>query len=133
MTTGAVITTNGKNAALKRVFESAAITPVTQFKIGTGTTTPNVANTDVEAIISGWNGGSDACSFLATPVYDLVNSKVTVQGYIGLAQANGSSITENGCFNSDGTPIMFSHDVHAPITKTSTIEVIITWVFQITD
>jgi len=56
MAVGGVITTLGKNVLLHRGYLSApTYAEPTLFKIGIGTTTPVVADTDLETPIPIWN------------------------------------------------------------------------------
>jgi hypothetical protein len=133
MANGASVTTVGKNLALARLFNSTN-TVVSQFKIGTGTTTPAVTDVDLTTPVTAWHSATDFGEWVSGyPTFDLVNSKVTVKGYVASTEANGNTLSETGLFNSDGTPVMFSHDVHTAFSKTSTVEAIYTWVFQIVD
>lgn len=75
MSTGNVVTNNGRLIALNRIFKSAPdYTPITYFKFGTGTTTPAITDTDLETPIplaislpvdscdsaATWTGNADA-------------------------------------------------------------------------
>jgi len=133
MTVTGVVVSNGKNLALRRLFDSS-LTVVSEFGIGTGTTTPSASDTGLTTPVAAWSGGNDYKAFVSGyPTFDTVNNEVTIRGYVASTEANGSVLTETGLVNTDGTPILFSHDVHTAISKTSSVEIIYTWVFGITD
>ena len=60
----------------------------------------------------------------ANPTYDDTNLIITTRCMLLTTDCNGSSLTEFGLFNGDVTPRMFSHCVHAAISKTLSIQVI---------
>ena len=127
MGNGGLIVTAAKNAMWKRLY-GTTVTAMSCFKIGTGTTTPVVGDTDLAAAVAGWSGGGDTATFVSGyPTYDTINKRATTRGFVSSTQANGNTITETGLFNSDGTPIMFSHDVFNGISKTSSDEIAIVW------
>lgn len=135
MANGVVLTKNGWNAFVNRAMKATPdYTAPSRFKIGTGTTTPNQADTNLTTSITAWNAGSDYknynSSFGTNGVsFDTTNQKFTTQAYIDSTQANGNAITETGDFNTDGSPIMATHSVFPVVTKTSAIRVYIqtTW------
>lgn len=134
--TGGEITNNGRNMVLNRAFKSSPdYTHVSQFSIGTGTTTPAKTDTALENVITNWAGGSSNFKNIATgyPTFDTANKKVTTRGIILSTEATGNDITEVGEFNADGTELMFSHDVFTAISKTASIEVAIEIVHKIVD
>lgn len=125
MATGAIICNNGKNAMWKRGF-SSSITVFSQWRIGTGTTTPAAADTGLQTPLSGWaSGGLDYKNFMTGyPTYDTGNRRVTWRGQVLSTEANGNTITELAEFNTDGTPIMLSRTVHLAISKSSSVTII---------
>jgi hypothetical protein len=128
MTVGSVLTKTGFNAILSRAFtNTGTYTVPSQFKIGTGTTTPSTTDTDLATPITAWSGGTDYKNYTVSyPSLDTVNQKVTLQGFIASTEANGNTITEYGDFNTDGTPVMFTRTVFTAITKTSAVQAFIT-------
>lgn len=132
MATGAIFSKAGFNAMLNRAFKASPdYTAPTRFKIGTGTTTPTVTDTDLETPILAWNVGSDYKDFVSGyPTFDEVNQKVTTQAFVSSTEANTNTITEYGEFNTDGSPVMSSHVVFTGITKTSAIQVFITTTYR---
>ena len=127
MTVGSVLTKNGFNALMNRAFSnSGTYTIPSRFKIGTGTTTPSTADTDVTTPITAWSGGIDYKNYNTAITFDTTNQKVTTQGFIASTEANGNTITEYGEFNTDDSPVMFTHTVFTSITKTSAIQAFIT-------
>lgn len=126
MAYGAEFTKNGFNAMVDKFFNAASTYTVpSQFKIGTGTTTPSQLDSDLETPITAWSGGTDFKDYNLTPVIDTANQKVTTQSYIASTEANGNTITEYGEFNTDGTPLMISRAVFIGITKTSAVQAFI--------
>lgn len=119
MAVGGVITNNGKNAILKRTYGST-ITAFTQFGYGKGTTTPAVADTDLETQVD-----SNKNFVSGYPVYDTTNKRSTVRCYITATEGNEETLTEVGEFNTDGTPVMLSHDVFTGVSKSATDELVI--------
>lgn len=123
MATGNVITTNGLKIILNRAFKATPdYNAPTVFKIGTGTTTPAVGDTDVETGVN-INGGATKTFVTGYPSLDETNIQATIRCLLDTTEANGSSLTEFGLFNTDGSPLMFSHAVFTAITKTSSVQV----------
>jgi len=123
MGTGNVIVSNGLKIATNRIFKATPdyLAPST-FKIGTGTTTPAVGDTDVETGVN-INGGTTKVFVTNYPTIDEANNQVTIRCLINTVEANSNSLTEFGLFNADGSALMFSHAVHTPISKTTSIQV----------
>jgi len=119
-----LVTNSGKNLMLSRMFQDTE-TPISQFKIGTGTTEPSVADTDIESVISGWNSGSDTANFVSGfPTFDTANKEVTVRGRVTATQANGNMISEVATFNSDASEDIDVHATFTGISKTSSEEIV---------
>lgn len=134
--TGGVVTSNGRIVLLNRAYKGTAdYTQMSRFKIGTGTTTPTQADTDLDTVIAGWApGASDFKNFeTGYPTFDEAAKTVTVRGEVLSTEANANTITEAGEFNTDGTPKMGSRDVFTGIAKISSMEIIFLWVHEITD
>lgn len=124
MANGIVFTDNGRKIFMHRAFESSpSYTYPGSFKVGTGTTTPTNADTDLDTAIT---IGGNPTKTLATgyPVFDDTNLQVTNRGILSVTEANGNAITEFGIFNQDSTPEIFSRMVYNVINKTSTVQVI---------
>ena len=123
MATGSVITNNGLKIMLNRTFK---VTPdylaPTKFKVGTGTTTPSVSDTDIETGVN-INGGATKSFVSGYPTLDETNHQVTIRCLLLTTDANGNSLTEFGLFNEDGTPLMYSHAVFTALSKTTSMEV----------
>jgi len=94
----------------------------TLFKIGTGSTTPAVGDTDVETGVN-INGGATKVFVTGYPTIDETNKQVTIRCYLNSLEGNGNSLTEFGIFNNDGTKKMYSHAVYSAITKTNSVEI----------
>lgn len=123
MATGQIITKNGLKIALNRTFKSSPdYTAPSQFKVGTGTTTPASTDTDAETAVT---IDADVWKNLVTgyPSLDETNLQATMRGYLNTIEANGNSISEFCIFNSDDTELMYSRSVITPITKTTSVEV----------
>jgi len=123
MANGTVITTNGKKIMLNRTYK---VTPdylaPTKFKIGTGTTTPTISDTDVETGVN-INGGATKVFVSGYPVLDETNIQATIRCYLNSTEGNGNALTEFGLFNIDSSPLMFSHVVFTAISKTTATEI----------
>ena len=128
MAIGAVYSISGMVSLLNRGYKATPdYTAPSRFGIGTGTTTPVVANTGLETPITSWSGASDFKNFVSGyPIFDEANQEVQVQGFIASTEANGNTITECGDFNTDGAPLISSHIVFTGITKTNAVQVYIT-------
>ena len=129
MATGIEITTLGKEVIWNRTFKSTPdYTAVTQFESGTGTTTPTVSDTDLET------GLSDTANFVSGwPTFQTASNQVTTRGYIDSATDNGNDISEVGEWNTDGSPILFSHAVFTAIEKTTSVTVTFIWKYRLVD
>ena len=123
MATGQLITNNGLKISLNRTYKATPdyLAP-TKFKIGTGTTTPTVSDTDVETGVN-INGGATKSFVSGYPTLDETNMQVTIRCFLNTTEGNSNSITEFGLFNEDGTPLMYSHAVFTAISKTTSVEV----------
>ena len=123
MATGQVITNEGRKIILNRTFKSTPdhLAP-SKFKIGTGTTTPAITDTDVETGVN-INGGATKSFVAGFPVLDETNFQSTIRCFLATTEGGTNSLTEFGLFNEDGTPKMFSHAVHGAISKTSSIQI----------
>ena len=132
MANGAVYTENGFNNMANRGYNaSSTISVPSQFKIGTGTTTPDATDTDLTTPIEDWHSATDYKDFVSGyPTFDTANQRITVQGFIGATEANGQTITECGDFNKDGTPSMSSHVVFSGVGKSSAVQVYITTIYE---
>ena len=123
MATGQLITNNGLKISLNRTYKATPdYTAPTVFKIGTGTTTPDVSDTDVETGVN-INGGATKSFVSGYPILDETNLQATTRCLLLTTEANGNSITEFGLFNTDGTALMFSHAVFTAISKTTSVQV----------
>ena len=118
-----IITTDGKKIMMDRTFNSSPTrSAVNQFKVGTGTSTPVVGDTDLQTPIS-IDGDNFKDLVTGYPTLDLVNMQVTFRALLLSTEANSNALTEFGLVNSDGTPLLFSRATHTVINKTSSIEI----------
>jgi len=109
---------------LNRTFKSSPdYTVPNYFKVGTGTTTPDSTDTDLDTAI---NIAGSATKAVASgyPVLDESNLQATNRCILLTTDCNGNTITEFGLFNSDGTPKIFSRAVFTGISKTSSVQII---------
>lgn len=124
MANGQIVVNNGKLITLNRTFKA---TPdygqPTQFKIGTGTNTPAVTDTNLQTPVN-FDGGQLKAIVTGYPVLDEPNFQSTIRCLVLTTEANGNSLTEFGLFNSDGTPKMFSRAVYTAINKTLSIQLV---------
>ena len=123
MANGTIITNNGLKIVLNRTYKASPdyLSP-TKFKIGTGTTTPAVGDTDVQTGVN-INGGATKSFVSSYPVLDETNLQSTIRCFLNSVEGNGNNLSEFGVFNVDGSPLMFSHAVFTAITKTANVEV----------
>ena len=123
MTTGNLITNNGRLISLDRIFNASPTrTAPTRFKIGTNTSTPVVGNTDMGTPVN-INGTQFKNIVSGFPVLDTTNFQATIRCFVNTTEANGNTLTEFGLINTDGTPLLFSHAVHTGITKTNAVQI----------
>ena len=118
-----IITTDGKKIMMDRTFNSSPTrSAVNQFKVGTGTSTPVVGDTDLQTPVS-IDGDNFKNLVTGYPTLDLTNMQVTFRALLLSTEANSNALTEFGLVNSDGTPLLFSRATHTVINKTSSIEI----------
>ena len=118
-----LITTNGKKIILDRTFTaSPTLTAPSQFKVGTGTTAPTLADTDLGTAVS-IDGDNFKAFVSGYPVLDTTNIQATTRCFLNSLEANGNDLTEFGIVNSDGSPLLFSRAVHTAISKTTSNEI----------
>lgn len=125
MANGQIVTTVGKKIVLNRTFKTTPdyLEP-SLFKVGTGTTTPLIGDTDLVTPVT-ISGGSQTKTFAASyPSLDETNLNATIRCILLTNEANGNSLTEWGVFNNDGTKKCFSRQVFTAISKTSSVQVI---------
>ena len=123
MATGTTIVNNGLKISLNRTYKASPdYSAPTKFKIGTGTTTPTAADTDVETGVN-INGGATKSFVSGYPTLDETNLLAIIRTLLLTTEGNGNSITEFGVFNTDGSPLMFSHAVFTAITKTTSVQI----------
>lgn len=125
MVNGQVITTVGRKIALHRLFDTApAYSAPNFFKVGTGTNTPVVTDTVLQTpiLIAGFPTKAVVTGY---PTFDDTNLNVTNRCLLLTTECNGSSISEFGLVNSDGTPQLFSRAVFTAITKTLSVQIIV--------
>ena len=123
MGTGTLVTNNGLKISINRIYKATPdYKAPTKFKIGTGSTTPAVGDTDVETGVN-INGGAIKSFVSGYPSLDETNFQSTIRCLLDTTEGNGNSLTEFGLFNEDGSPLMFSHVVFAAISKTASVQI----------
>lgn len=124
MATGQIVTNIGKKIVMHRTFESApTLTAPRYFKVGTGTNTPSLVDTDLQTAIT--IGGATKKAFVSGyPVLNDSNLEITTRCILLSTECNGNNITEFGIVNNDTSPLLFSRSVFNSITKTASVQVI---------
>lgn len=124
MANGQVFTQNGKMMCMHRAFETVpTFTAPAFFGVGTGSSTPSIADTALQTPIL-INGSFTKAVNASYPTFDDSLLIVTTRALLLTTDSNGNSISEFGLFNSDATPALFSRAVFTPVTKTSDVQVI---------
>jgi hypothetical protein len=125
MTNLSLFVQNGKNLILSRLFASS-VTVVSQFQVGTGTTTPTEVDTGLTTPVGSkynFSGGY--------PIYDTTNSRATIRGLVPAADLAGNTLAESGLFNTDGTPVLLNHDTWTGFAKTTSKQLIMNWIIKV--
>lgn len=124
MTTGQIVTNQGKIIALNRLWNaSPTYSAPTVFKVGTGSTTPAVTDTDLVTPVT--IGGASTKIFVSGyPTLTESSLMAKTRCLLLTTECNGNSLTEFGIFNTDGTKKCFSRNVHTAITKTLAVQVV---------
>jgi len=126
MATGAVVTDEGKKIVLNRTFKTTPDYSIPdEFKIGTGTTTPARGDTDLETPVS-IDGDNFKDVDSGYPILTEGTLNAETRCIVLTTEANGNTITEFGLVNSDSSRKLFSHAVFTGITKTNTVQIILT-------
>ena len=124
MANGTIVTNNGLKIMLNRTYKSTPdYKAPTRFKIGTGTTTPDVSDTDLETPVDIETGVQIKVFVSGYPIINETTLQATIRAYINSLEANGNSITEFGLFNQDVSPLIFSHAVFTAVTKDDSVEI----------
>ena len=118
-----LIVNGGKNQMLYRLIGTSKTVP-SLFKVGTGTTAPTVADTDLETAVEITAGVYTKAFASGYPTVTEVSKTLTTRCVIASTEANGNTLTEFGIFNTDGTPLMFSRDTYTGIVKNAYIQVV---------
>lgn len=94
------------------------------FKVGTGTTTPLITDTDLETPVDITAGVQTKAFVSGYPTFDESSFNVTIRSLLLTTDANGNSLTEVGIVNTDGTAKLSSHAVYTAITKNTSTQVV---------
>lgn len=123
MATGQIFTSAGNKLSLNRTFKQTPdYAEPTVFKVGTGTTTPTIADTDLETPVT--IDSEDIKEFVSGyPVIDEINLEVTFRCFLNSLEANGNNLAEFGIFNEDASELMISRTVFNSINKTNAVEI----------
>jgi hypothetical protein len=124
MGTGVVVTTNGKKMSLNRIFKSMPdYSSPSVFKVGTGTDTPSITDTDLQTAVT-IAGNPTKAIVTGYPLIDESTLQVKTRALLSTTDCIGDTITEFGLFNSDLTPMIFSRLVHTAVVKTDSLQII---------
>ena len=124
MANGSKITNDGLKIMLNRSWKSSPdFTVPSEFKVGTGTNTPTVTDTDLQTAVN-IDGDNFKGFVTGYPVLDEVNIQVTIRTILSTTDANGNVLTEVGLVNTDGSRLLYSRTVHNAITKNNQTQVI---------
>lgn len=94
-----------------------AVTGLTHFAVGTGTTAPVAGDTTL--------GAEQFRDVITTLTKDA--AKLTVTYYLASGSANGNTLTEAGIFTTDVDGTMYSRALYTGIAKTASIAVTYSW------
>lgn len=133
MASGNLVTNNGRIIAMHRTFEVVpTMTAPLFFKVGTGTNTPSLNDTNLQTSIT--IGGSASKAIDSTyPAFDDAAIMATTRSVVNTTECNANTITEFGLINSDGTPVLFSRAVFTGIVKTASIQIVFIEKDQVTN
>jgi len=107
-----MVLTNAVLSSIKTAVKTQIITDFTHVDFGTGTTAVTSADTDMETSVVR-NARQD---------YTSLSNDIIISGFLGSGQANGSSITEIGCFDAASAGNMQEHALITAVVKTSSKE-----------
>ena len=128
MANGVIFTNQGRKILLNRGFSSSpSYTIPTYFRIGTGTATPAVTDTVATMTpnqVAFDGGGYTKAFFAGYPLLDETSLQVTTRCFVSTLDGNGSTITEFGTQNADGSPLLCSRAVFTGVAKTNTVQLI---------
>ena len=130
--TGQIVTQQGKTIVLNRTFKPTPdYTAPSVFAVGTGTTTPAAADTDLQTAITIAGQPTKAIDS-GYPVLTEATLQGEIRCLVLTTECNSNTITEFGLKNTDSTKKLFSRAVFTGIAKTATVQLIITELDQIT-
>jgi len=117
-----LITNAGKALTVNRLGNST-YTALSRFRVGSGTTEP--AATDVAMTTLVQIGGEDYKALMAGyPSVNATERTIICMGTLSSTECNGETLTEFGLTNSDGSYILYSHDTHTAVIKSSSVQII---------
>lgn len=109
--------TSGRNLIRDLLNNSTTASGLTHFAIGTSTSAVTSTQTTLSAQV-----------FIDTITQTVTDTaKLTVRYFLGTADANGSTLTEAGIFNSSASGTMYSRVTHTGIVKDASTTVTYTW------
>lgn len=111
-----LVVSAGRNL-LRDFLNGDAVSGLTHFAIGTGTTPAAAGDIALQAEI--------LRDVITKKTKDV--AKLTVQYYLSSTQANGSALAEAGLFNAAVGGTMYARVTHAVINKTASLAVTYTW------
>lgn len=135
MASSSVVTNNGKNTVLNRLFKTSPdYSAIISGAIGTSGATASASDTDLLAKITGEFAGQDYKGYETSyPSFDESNKRVSLRTFVTSTQANGNILREYGDFNGDATPRILGRFTFEDITKTSGIQIYFTPRYVIQD
>jgi hypothetical protein len=110
-----LVVTSGRN--LIRDLLNSSTTGLTHFAIGTSTATVTSTQTTL---------GVEVFIDLITQTIASA-AQLSVKYFLGTADANGSTLTEAGIFNSSASGAMYSRVVHTGVVKSVSTTISYTW------
>jgi hypothetical protein len=123
MAVGSIFTNLGKKTMLNRFYKNVPdYTRPSTFKVGEGTTTPTVLNTDLETESAVQPVDNTYAS--GYPVLDETNMQGTIRCLVLTTDCNAQTLTEFGVFNTDATPKLMARLVHTAVAKTEDYQLI---------
>lgn len=108
--------TSGRNL-IRDLLNNSTSSGLTHFAIGTSTTAVTSTQTTLGTQV-----------FIDTITQTIADTaKLTVKYFLGTANANGSTLSEAGIFNSSAAGTMYSRVTHTGIVKDASTTVTYTW------
>ena len=117
-----LIVTAGRNLVRDRIYGSSSAA-ISHFWVGTSSQAVAATDTDLIAAVAG--------SRQAITQSVVASGQLTVKYFLPSGTANGSTLREAGIFNAVSGGTMLARATHGAIVKTSSVQVIYSWVITI--